>query len=376
MTAKANNPFPTIDRLARECAAKWDSYALVAKQTAEGEETLRAALEKADAHERLLDSDSALILFGSYARHEVVEGSDYDWGFLVDGVVNAHHAEQARAIEVALKEAGLKSPGATGTFGNLFFSHELVHCIGGGADSNANLTRRMLMLLESRCINASSTDNALHVWRNVVSNILERYFEQDVHFRIDGKRRVPRFLLNDITRYWRTICVDYAAKHREQQGQKWALRNAKIRFSRKLLYAAGLAFCLSCELDPPQTAETLGTHDANVQLFIQAALKFADTPPLEYLAAFVEDFVQEPGRRRRISKKIFGAYAEWLILLNTRSDRETLESMQHDNAANDLLFQSIRKNGSEFASGLRELFFNRNEDPDPIANLSLDYVGF
>jgi hypothetical protein len=161
----------------------------------------------------------------------------------------------------------------------MIFSHDLVHCIGGEADSNANLTRRMLLLLESRCFDASPTDSSL-VWTNVVSNILERYFEEDVHFSPKGKRRVPRFLLNDLTRYWRTICVDYAAKHREQDGKKWAMRNAKIRFSRKLLYAAGLAFCLSCELDPPTNVhkDLFGAHpDYSAQPFIESAIRFA--PP-------------------------------------------------------------------------------------------------
>ena len=130
----------------------------------------------------------------------------------------------------------------------------VVHRIGGGADSNANLTRRMLMLLESRPFSLSAADSADTVWENVLGNILERYFEEDVHFAPAGERTVPRFLLNDLTRYWRTIAVDYAAKHREQDGKKWAVRNAKLRFSRKLLFASGLAFCLSCQLDPPTTS--------------------------------------------------------------------------------------------------------------------------
>lgn len=309
----------------------------------------------------------------------MVRGSDYDWTLLVDGVVNSQHAEQARRIDACLKAAGLKRPGATGTFGNLVFSHQLVHCIGGGDDSNANLTRRMLMLLESRYFSLSHLESTSPVWRNVVSNILGRYFEEDVHFSAaSGHRRVPRFLLNDITRYWRTICVDYAAKHWEQQGQKWAIRNAKLRFSRKLLYAAGLAFCLSCHLQSPRSAnyDLFGQDSEGVQPFINAALKFAETPPLEYLAAFLETFVEEVGRRQRIAEKIFGAYDEWLTLLNDDSTRSKLEQLSHEEAAGDDAFGKIRRAGSQFASGLRELFFNRDGDSDPIAKLSLDYVGF
>lgn len=292
--------------------------------------------------------------------------------------MNTRHTRQARTLAEAIKKSNLTAPGAGGPFGNTIFSHEIVHCIGGPSDSNVNLTRRILLLLESRCFSASPTDTSL-VWRNVVSNILERYFEEDVHFSPKGKRRVPRFLLNDLTRYWRTICVDYAAKYREQDGKKWALRNAKIRFSRKLLYAAGLAFCLSCDLDPPPNVhrDLFGVYQENsVQPFIESALQFARTPPLEYLAAFIDGFVQDSERRKRISKSIFGSYNEWLILLNNEHARQSLENLHPADAKGDVYFENVRENGSVFAAGLRELFFNRENDADSIASLSLDYVGF
>src|SRR5271168_2486907 len=103
----------------------------------------------------------------------MLKGSDCDWALLIDGVVNTQHTRQARELASAIK-AVLPGPGATGTFGKMIFSHELVHIIGGVADSNINLTRRMLLLLESRCVNVSPV-NTSHVWTNVVSNILERY---------------------------------------------------------------------------------------------------------------------------------------------------------------------------------------------------------
>ena len=50
---------------------------------------------------------------------------------------------------------------------------------------------------------------------------------------LSGRRvkayRPPRFLLNDVIRYWRTICVDYVGKERGGAGEKWALRNLKLR---------------------------------------------------------------------------------------------------------------------------------------------------
>lgn len=352
---------------------------MVARASEEASSKLSAALTPQTGVGLPFGGDSALILFGSFARHEMTPGSDYDWTLLIDGVVDNQHADQARTIQAALQTAGLVAPGSSGTFGNLVFSHDLVHRIGGGADSNANLTRRMLMLLESRPFDFGGRSSSELVWQNVLANILERYFEQEVHFSASGKCRVPRFLLNDLTRYWRTICVDYAAKHREQDGRNWALRNAKLRMSRKLIYASGLAFCLSCELDPPKDDGALfGIADLDSpRPFIEAAQRFATTPCLDYLARFITAYVTDEARRLRIAELVFGSYNEWLCLISDETFRKTLGQLGHSEAQNCREFQEVRRLGTEFAKGLKLLFFNRESDPgDPIANLSLEYVGF
>jgi hypothetical protein len=376
-----SDPFPTVHKLADEIRATWEGYDRAARGTSDAEQKLANALIAAPGGDRLLNPDASLVLFGSFARREMLDGSDYDWALLIDGVVDNEHAVLARTIGAAISDAKLNSPGSSGTFGNMVFSHDLVHRIGGGADSNANLTRRMLMLLESRPLSLSVADSSDQVWENVLGNILERYFEEDVHFSPGGERRVPRFLLNDLTRYWRTIGVDYAAKHREQDGKKWAVRNAKLRFSRKLLYASGLAFCLSCQLDPPTKMHKnlFGTTiDESAGPFIERAKAFSRTPPLEYLAAFVDEFVTDSGKRSAIAQQIFGSYDWWLRTMADGSARSALEKLDHASAAQSEVFQKVRKIGSEFAKGMELLFFNRDRDleQDKIAGVTLRYIGF
>jgi len=107
--------------LADECGCSWPGFATAAQETEKAEEKLHKALKPKHDEARILDADCSLILFGSFARCEMLEGSDYDWAVLVDGVVNTAHSEQTRAIKKALSDAKLIPPGSTGTFGGLVF---------------------------------------------------------------------------------------------------------------------------------------------------------------------------------------------------------------------------------------------------------------
>ena len=89
----------------------------------------------------LTSDDYDLVVFGSLARGEWTSGSDVDWTLLIDGQASTDHRKVAREIEAELKRFKfngklLVDPGPEGVFGNMAFSHDIVHLIGGQRDSN------------------------------------------------------------------------------------------------------------------------------------------------------------------------------------------------------------------------------------------------
>jgi len=297
-------------------------------------------------------------VFGSLAREEVTEGSDVDWALLVDGPADDNHSFTVHQLRAMLRRGGYKDPGTGGLFGGLAVSHELVHRIGGEADSNRNITQRILLLLESRA--PISTD----VVRNrVLRVLLTRYLIDDFGYPMPPKHaaRVPRFLLNDIVRYWRTVAVDFAAKRREQEGAKWGIRNFKLRMSRKLIFSVGLIACLSCRLRPPEslatvpTAETEGDYAAKMADHL---LSFVNRTPLEILAWACEEFGASPDT----VAKIFGSYDAFLGTLSDREKRERLEALHPEQSQDDASFRLTRDIGDEFQNGLSALFFNSHDE--------------
>jgi predicted nucleotidyltransferase len=260
--------------------------------------------------------DTSLVIFGSLARGEWTLKSDLDWTYLIDGEVNADHLRISQQIDRNLAENKFIEPGPTGTFGNLAFSHEIVHQIGGQSDTNKNTTQRVLLLLES-CFIGKRGDAHERVVRAVINRYLE---EDDHHLDRDSRRyRVPRFLLNDIVRFWRTMAVDFASKQRDRGGKGWGLRNAKLRMSRKLIFASALSLCFGVALDPELNGQ-ISTDKNDIKLRLVNHIRGrVRLTPLEILANFVDAHAAHEGT----AKAMFGSYAAFLDLLNDEAARET-----------------------------------------------------
>ena len=300
--------------------------------------------------------DTSLVVFGSLARDEWTLGSDLDWTYLIDGQANSDHLLIAQKIRKTLKEheERFKPPGQTGTFGNMAFSHDIIHQIGGQNDSNTNTTQRILLLLESAAIGRNN-----QAYERVIKGVINRYLEEDNHLLTEDKTRyrVPRFLLNDIVRFWRTMAVDFASKQRDRAGEGWGLRNAKLRMSRKLIFASGLLVCFGCYLNGGlQTQISTDANDtkSNLVNYIREQTKLT---PLEIMA----DAIEQYSVPKEIGKELFGAYTAFLKVVDAKASRQALEKVHAADSRSDTTFKHIREISQAFEHALDLLFFENSE---------------
>ncbi|MEP0953187.1 MAG: hypothetical protein ABJG96_14705 [Paracoccaceae bacterium] len=182
--------------------------------------------------EEIFGQDTNIIIGvnGSVARRETTSGSDVDLFFLgLDEAELTSLQSKQDIYRARLRDAEIKMPAHGGVFDEPLLANELCETIGGDDDTNLFITRRMLFLLEGEWIYNQAAFEALR------SGLICRYVAEDL-----SDEKIALFLLNDIIRYWRTICVDF--EHKTQDVHKpRAIRNIKLRFSRMLLYFAGVA---------------------------------------------------------------------------------------------------------------------------------------
>jgi predicted nucleotidyltransferase len=301
-----------------------------------------------------LDStDASIVAFGSLARAEWTAKSDVDWTLLVDGQADPQHLEVSQAIAGRLKKEGFAEPGPTGVFGNMAFSHDIVHKIGGEDDTNKNTTQRILLLLESVSVGKRLA------YERVMGMLVSRYLDDDRGLRFGSQPyRVPRFLLNDIVRYWRTVAVDFVEKQRGRAGQGWGLRNAKLRMSRKLTFVAGLLTCFSCEMfTTPQARNALTKEEHPTSLMASHLLDFTSATPLDILCFFLLNSDVKP----RTSKMILDAYDSFLSVLADSEKRTRLERLTPEDIADDLVFNEVREISRKFQTALTAIFFHDDD---------------
>lgn len=308
-------------------AATRQPFPHIASARAETNRRLRERRERFESVE--VDQDATVVLTGSWGRHEITSESDDDFMVVFEGSMR----ETARPSVVQVAQVlGGPAPGVEDIFANPASLDDLRGKIGRDEDTNANLTRRMLFILESAAVCGED------VHARARTALISGYLDANVK-----DYRPPRFLLNDLVRYWRTIAVDFESKMRARKGEGWGLRNAKLRLSRKALFAGGLLPVLGCYRYP--AADMLAYLDERMSV-----------PPLDRIAdAFLDHGAPDPGARA------LNAYDEFLGILNDTDQRRELSALGVEEARESQLFTRIEELGKEFEAGLLTLLF---DDPE------------
>ena len=205
--------------------------------------------------------------------------------------------------------------------------------IGGNSDDNKNITRRILFLLEGEWL---FNESGL---RDLRRQILERYIGDSLM-----DHQLALFLLNDIIRYYRTIAVDYEFKTvEEERPRPWAIRNIKLVFARKLLYASGLfSVGMTCRQSREEKISVLE------RLF--------DLPVIDRMVEICGESKMRPVLER---------YNVYLDRMGDSSTREHLQRLERAERQ-DPLYRSIKDEGHQFTQELLKVFEETFESTHPI----------
>lgn len=201
------------------------------------ERKLRQLSDRLTRQEVVHDPETTCIyVTGSFGRKEASLYSDLDL-FFVKATIAATNGfsrvdktlMDAKLIHIC-SELDFPPFSNDGDYLEVHDLDEILESIGSPEDDVKNyFTARMLLLLESRAVFND------RVYDEAVDRIISAYF-RDYHDH--EKDFQPIFLVNDIQRYWKTLCLNYEHKRNrrvpEGKKNKIHMKNFKLKFSRML----------------------------------------------------------------------------------------------------------------------------------------------
>lgn len=296
-----------------------------AKQFTEGKlHEIRRALDSELQNSPYKDQIT-VVTVGSYGRGEASESSDLDLYILFNSDRDAGDVigDELSSIKKILDSLVPNETGSTGTFGAdvcIRFA-DILSNIGGTDDTNADITRRLLFLLEGTWLYGEER------FCRYRQDLLSRYIKPSGS---DGK--LARFLLNDIIRYYRTIATDFEHKVSDEN-KEWGLRQVKLRFSRKILYFSGIV----------AVAET---SDFSQQQTLEEISLWFDYQGLERIYTAAPDLTQ--------TGQMLALYEHFLAQISNPEVRQTLEQLQKEERENCPPYCELREKGIELSNVLTE----------------------
>jgi hypothetical protein len=217
----------------------------------------------------------SIYVTGSYGRLEAHSKSDLDLFFVSSG---DHPIDRTTKILIdaelirVVKELGFPPFSNDAQYLEIHDLREMLAKLGGAEDDFKNFfTARMLLLLESRPVFGDD------VYKDILRKIIDAYF-RDFHDHTGDFR--PLFLVNDVLRFWKTLCLNYENRRNLPQDRanknKHHLKNLKLKFSRQLICFSTIIPLFASRTNSPAKVLTL-----------------AEVPPLQRLANLAKTREQE-----------------------------------------------------------------------------------
>jgi hypothetical protein len=284
-----------------------------------------------DAH----PSDGVLVscvaVCGSLARLEASKHSDLDLITVAAGEADASTVHR-RLLALVKEEMGVPLPNPKGVFANPSSTKILSRSSGDQEEDYKAVSQRILFVLESKWVwNKSGYEQNM-------SSVVDAYAAQ-----VEGDRRKNYvFLLNDIIRYFRTICVNYQFNTEGSEWGKWPLRNVKLRHSRVLMYFSMVAALgeLSTHYESDKKARLLG---------------YIRLTPLERIFQIYQD------KKDHSWFRFFGFYDTFLRILSDDKSRDLLNKLEYEDRYKSSEFASLKANSDGLAAEIVRFILDRRQ---------------
>jgi hypothetical protein len=287
---------------------------------------------------KIQQGDLCIIAVGSLGRLEALEASDLDLiPILKDKKLLSNFAECDAYLRKTIADTlNVKvSKGESLTKADTVSGFADSALIGGDTDSVTHLTKRVLILTESVSIGGK-----LDI-RQVRNDILRGYGEMH---RTRGRHVLS--LVNDIARYFRTLCIEYKGKV-DADGKDWCTRNLKLRYSRKLWYFANLAAIVT-------VAERFPRGERAYQ---EQLLQLFEMPPyMRLLKQCGPNHAVEVGR----ILECFSVFLEFMSCLDRRSALERIDHSKRYSVATNNPFPALKYNSDLMHSFMVDLLEGMN----------------
>lgn len=233
--------------------------------------------------------DLTIYTTGSYGRLEASPHSDIDLFFVINKSRN--ELKEVRVPEIGIisdiigigSEMNFPKFSNDGEYLNLLYINDIIGDLGSRADDyNNHFTARMLLMLEGKYIHNDG------VYDEILERTIETYFRD---YKYHPKDFRPMFMVNDIVRFWKTLCLNYENKRNQQDEAtmlKQKVKNFKLKFSR-MLTCFGTVAAISAQSDGISAAsvremcsKTPLERLKSVSNTVPSASQFADNAEREY----------------------------------------------------------------------------------------------